>query len=733
MEEERSTTMNRTPSWLSTEDDRLRLEVHHVWKPRPLGRSILWTPIGPARRDEPTGSYEVFLEQRTLETMYRHVWGADPDDAPFGYLFGDLCEDRESRSRYVIITRAVASAYPFLENKSDQMADEAVTALRREVRSNSRVLAGWYHRHREGPARLSAEDAATHRAHFAEPWQVAFLFVTDPEEPAGGCFQPQTCGDIARALLPFHELVGAASLLAKGVCRTRIDWENVETRTEVIVEALPRTEVFREASAIDREVAFSAELQVESALEDTNPRDHDADPATQVNGTAREAAAPPSELPPQQTDIEVRTPDVSELQATLNAAEVARRQAEEEEAAKQASGLQAVLDAAEAARQAAAEKAARSTAELEAARRQAEDEAATQAAELQAALDVADAARQAAAEDTARRTAELEVARKAAEEESERQAAQAAAAIRAAEEEAEKQAAELQTTLNAAEVARRQAEEEAVKQASELQATLEAAEAARQAAAEKAARGTAELEAARRQAEDEAATQAAELQATLNAAEAARQAAAEDTARRTAELELARKAAEEESERQAAQAAAAIRAVEEDAEILLPSQPPGAVQARRWGQNAAVDSVLVAAAIVCIVVGAWPLRYGNPTTTNLPSLTAALAGFVMPARAPAPALKPAEERDPLALLGRDLRATIGRYRTIAAMFDRRRLACAPLREAYVEVDKGWTAYSIALARNRDGLSEGLAFRDESVYREVQEVEADFTASGCDRP
>ncbi len=621
MEEERSTTMNRTPSWLSTEDDRLRLEVHHVWKPRPLGRSILWTPIGPARRDEPTGSYEVFVEQRTLETMYRHVWGADPDDAPFGYLFGDLCEDRESRSRYVIITRAVASAYPFLENKSDQMADEAVTALRREVRSNSRVLAGWYHRHREGPARLSAEDAATHRAHFAEPWQVAFLFVTDPEEPAGGCFQPQTCGDIARALLPFHELVGAASLLAKGVCRTRIDWENVETRTEVIVEALPRTEVLREAPAIDREVAFSAELQVESALEDTDPQDHDADPAAQVNGKAGESTAPPSELPPQQTDIEDRTPDASELQATLEAAE---------------------------------------------------------------------AARQAAAEDAARRTAELEAARKAAEEETEKQVAQAAAEMKAAEEEAEKQAAELQAMLETAEVARRQAEEEAEKQASELQATLEASEAARQAAAEK-------------------------------------------TARYTAELEAARKAAEEESERQAAQAAAAIRAVEEDAEILLPSQPPGAVQARRWGQNAAVDSVLVAAAIVCIAVGAWPLRYGNPTTTNLPSLTAALAGFVMPARAPAPALEPAEERNPLALLGRDLRATIGRYHTIADMFARRRLACAPLREAYVEVESGWTAFSIALARNRDGLAEGLAFRDEPVYREVQEVEADFTASGCDRP
>ncbi len=448
MEEERSTTMNRTPSWLSTEDDRLRLEVHHVWKPRPLGRSILWTPIGPARRDEPTGSYEVFVEQRTLETMYRHVWGADPDDAPFGYLFGDLCEDRESRSRYVIITRAVASAFPFLENKSDQMADEAVTALHREVRSNSRVLAGWYHRHREGPARLSAEDAATHRAHFAEPWQVAFLFVTDPEEPAGGCFQPQTCGDITRALLPFHELVGAASLLAKGVCRTRIDWENVETRTEVIVEALPRTEVLREAPAIDREVAFSAELQVESTLEDTDPRDHDADPAAQVNGTAGEAAAPPSELPPQQTDIEDRTPDVSELQVTLEAAEAAR-QAAAEDAARRTAELEAARKAAEEesekqAAQAAAEmKAVEEEAEIQAAelqatlnaaevaRRQAEEEAAKQASELQATLEAAESARQAAAEKAARHTAELEAARRQAEDEAATQAAQAAAAIRA--------------------------------------------------------------------------------------------------------------------------------------------------------------------------------------------------------------------------------------------------------------------------------------------------------------
>lgn len=723
--------MNRTPSWLSTEDDRLAVEIHHVWKPRPMGRSILWTPIGPARQDEPTGSYEVFVEQRTLETMYRHVWGADPDEEPFGYLFGDLCEDRESRIRYVIITRAVASAYPLLENESDQIADEAARALRSEVRSNDRVLAGWYHRHREGPARLSAEDAATHRAHFAEPWQVAFLFVTDPDEPAGGCFRPRIPGGTARALIPFHELAGAASLLAKGVCRTRIDWENVETRTEVIVEALPRPEVPRATpepafeddesgtesvdDAIDAGASEPEPVTAVALIEEEKP----VQPAP-VADEARIEETPFDEEPvaPEPVATEIRILYELSGSESVPAADRDMESPRQTARAQPVSGPDLVIE----------HEVALST-------------------DSQVESDVS-----------------AELAHQKAEKEASRQAAELEAARLAVEEEARRHAEELKATLAAAQQARQAVAEEAAHRTAEL----EAAETARQAAAEEAARHTAELEAARRQAQEEAEEQAAELQATLDAAEAARQAAEDAAAWRTAELEAARKAAEEESERQAAEAAAAIRAAEEEAArqaadahlarkaaeqkaALLRTEeaarskaegeaetsptppPPGADRARRWGLDAAVDGVLVAAAVACIVVGALPLRYGTPTTIDQPGLTAALAGFVMPARAPAPALEPVEERDPLALLGRDLRATIGRYHTIAGMFAKRRLACAPLREAYIEVDEGWTAYSIALARKRDGLAEGLAFRHESVYREVQEAEADFTASGCNRP
>ena len=52
---------------------------------------------------------------------------------------------------------------------------------------------------------------------------------------------------------------------------------------------------------------------------------------------------------------------------------------------------------------------------------------------------------------------------------------------------------------------------------------------------------------------------------------------------------------------------------------------------------------------------------------------------------------------------------------------------------YVEVSDGWTAYSLGLARHRQDLSSGLAYRDESLYEAVQQTDSDFTASGCNRP
>ncbi|MCL7972176.1 MAG: hypothetical protein M8866_08855, partial [marine benthic group bacterium] len=239
MEETGTPDTKRTPAWLRPADESAPAELHHVWAPRPVHRSIAWSPTGDLRH-APDGDYEIFVKQRALEAMYRHVLEAHRADEPFGFLFGDLCEDRDSRRRYVVVSRIVPSPYPLFDGESEQISEQALRVLRREKERNAGALAGWYRRHRTGAALLTEEDEATHRTHFAEPWQVAFLFVTDPDRPSGGCFQPRTYGVTAHQPLPFYEVASSASLRARGVVRTSLDWDNYATETTVVVEPLPR-------------------------------------------------------------------------------------------------------------------------------------------------------------------------------------------------------------------------------------------------------------------------------------------------------------------------------------------------------------------------------------------------------------------------------------------------------------------------------------------------------------
>lgn len=230
----------KAPSWLRRDDGELRPPTHHVWKPLPMERSIYWTPIGPVDRIEPTDSYLLFIEQRAFETMYRHVWGSEPGAVPYGFLLGDLCEDQESRIRYVVVTEAIAATDPPVAEEGDRIAESELRVIRRTAARSGRVLAGWYQGRSVGPARLSAADVDVHRAHFPEDWQTAWVFVTDPEAPEGGCFRPgvetgERCG-----ALPFQELASSASLRARGVFRTRIDWQNLTTASRVQREPIER-------------------------------------------------------------------------------------------------------------------------------------------------------------------------------------------------------------------------------------------------------------------------------------------------------------------------------------------------------------------------------------------------------------------------------------------------------------------------------------------------------------
>jgi hypothetical protein len=127
-----------------------------------------------------------------------------------------------------------------VEAGPEQIQGEALVAMQLEVDRRRGVLAGWYHRHEEGPVELTAEDLKTHERHFPEPWQVALLFVTDYAEPAGGCFRRTRAGLAGDVPLPFFEMVSNESLLARGVRRSHMDWVNAETVDSIELDPLSR-------------------------------------------------------------------------------------------------------------------------------------------------------------------------------------------------------------------------------------------------------------------------------------------------------------------------------------------------------------------------------------------------------------------------------------------------------------------------------------------------------------
>jgi proteasome lid subunit RPN8/RPN11 len=224
--------------WRVPGDEQLETGAYHVWKPRPLLRSIRWRPVPAPEKNAAAGSYDVFVDQRAFKSIHQHLWNASPTEEPFGFLVGDLCEDPDTGRRYVIVSSAVPSKFALAEDSDPQIPGEAIVAMQLEVDRRRGILAGWYHRHRSGDPALTDHDLATHEKHFGEPWHVALLFVTDHERPSGGCFLRTRHGLDGGVPLAFYEMVSNESLLAKGVRRSFMDWANLET-DETIERDLP--------------------------------------------------------------------------------------------------------------------------------------------------------------------------------------------------------------------------------------------------------------------------------------------------------------------------------------------------------------------------------------------------------------------------------------------------------------------------------------------------------------
>lgn len=319
MTEDHHDESSRPPEWRVEGDEQLETSAYHVWKPRPLLRSVHWKPSPAGPKDAGVGSYDVFIDQRVFSAVHQHLWGAAPGEAPFGFLVGDLCEDPDTGRRYVIVSAAIPSKFPFAEEGPEQVPGEAVVAMQLEVDRRRGVLAGWYHRHKSGSVELTAEDVQTHEKHFPEPWHVALLFVTDFAQPAGACFRRTRHGFAPDTSLPFFEMVSNESLLAKGVRRSHMDWLNVETVDSVELDPLFRPEPGEEPEPEAGEAAEADRLFDDETDEALAPLGGDAEEDTEVFalqaepdlGTSLEDAPSPIEAEDAVTELESADVDLT--------------------------------------------------------------------------------------------------------------------------------------------------------------------------------------------------------------------------------------------------------------------------------------------------------------------------------------------------------------------------------------------------------------------------------------
>jgi len=276
MNEDQHDDSSRPPEWKVPGEKQLETTAYHVWKPRPLLRSVHWKPEPALPRDAAAGSYDVFVDQRVFKAIHQQLWNAGPGEEPFGFLVGDLCEDPDTGRRYLIVSAAVPSKFPLVEEGPEQIPGEAMVAMQLEVDRRRGVLAGWYHRHRSGPVELAAADVVTHEKYFPEPWQVALLFVTDFTDPTGGCFRRTRDGLVADAPLPFFEMVSNESLLARGVRRSHVDWVNVET-----VDSIEADPPFRSEPAAEPQPESEFEPELPDAIEPESEPPAEPEPAAE--------------------------------------------------------------------------------------------------------------------------------------------------------------------------------------------------------------------------------------------------------------------------------------------------------------------------------------------------------------------------------------------------------------------------------------------------------------------
>jgi len=666
MTEDRQDGGTGPADWRASGEEQLPTDAYHVWKPRPLLRSVHWKPVPSPSREAGAGSYDVFIDQRVFKAVHQQLWNAGPAEQPFGFLVGDLCEDPDTGRRYILVSAAVPSRFPLTEAGPEQIPGESLVAMKLEVDRRRGVLAGWYHRHGSGPIELTPEDVRTHETRFVEPWQIALLFVTDHAHPTGGCFRRSYTGLSANTPLPFFEMVSNESLLARGVRRSYLDWLDVETVDAIEAEPPPRpapapepepepepeplTEIADEASEQDLVWTADDEAGESEFLDEDMRLDIDLVPDEDL-GTGETAD--------EELDLDIELVPDEDLQADQDLATGEETAASETGAnVDLASDVLAELEAAESEL---VLRVAEETGEPDSGSSKAVDGLPEPGWDAGDADDVS----LPLAEDVNLDSFVTEV-----------EAADVAAQVDAGTEE------------GVAEPQWDDAESEAGPEV-DLGAALD------------------ELEEPPEYGEEGA----------TGAAEAARPARGQSVAETTVgvipQAPSARKARTVPLAvvgvliviAVLASAVVFLRSPEadDDAEGALDAIPPASAEALPQGGGAPVA--------------------GEPSGTGDSPEAATVGDTTAPATA-------AE----LEQLGDGLLESISRYYGRAVAADGGQATCTDLQAAYVEVEDRWIAYNVqGRARFRGRLPDELAARDERLYAGVQDVEREFTRSGCERP
>ena len=207
-------------------------ERFHMWAPRPLLRSILWTPRGADAALVAGAPYDVFITQRALADLLDHVRSGADEGRPFGLLAGDLCEDSDGERRYVLVRGICRSRIPLASGDGDLIPATAWESLRGAAEGRQGSLVGWYLSRPTGALALSEPEIAAHRRYFNEPWHSAIVVCPDRNEPRGAFFRRTDTGVSGAEPLPFYEVV-SADAMSGGKKLTFIDWIDAEADAPV--------------------------------------------------------------------------------------------------------------------------------------------------------------------------------------------------------------------------------------------------------------------------------------------------------------------------------------------------------------------------------------------------------------------------------------------------------------------------------------------------------------------